>query len=149
MGVVPPFPHAFTGVAVPEPAGELRFDGVNQRTEPRVLKPAIMVFGFGAAGREGNVSSVCLGGAVFLLDEPTRDAVVGGGREIGAAPIMVLVICGAGVLPQTACFELVAVAAGLLARPFVADNAGNGSRLVPAESALPHEPCLETAERDD
>ncbi len=148
MGVVPPFPHAFTGVAVPEPAGELRLDEVNQRTEPRVLKPAIMVFGFGAAGREGNVSSVCRGGAVFLLDEPTRDAAVGGGREIGVAPIVVLVTCGADVLPQTACFELVP-AAGLIARPLVALSAGNGSRLVPAESALPHEPCLETAERDD
>jgi hypothetical protein len=56
---MPPFPHAFTGVAVPEPAGELRLlEEVNQRTEPRVLKPAIIVFGFGAAGREGNISSV-------------------------------------------------------------------------------------------
>lgn len=143
--MVPPWPQALTGVTAPEPAGELRLDEPIRRPEPRVLNPAIMVFGFGAAGREGNMSSVWRGGATLLLDVPTRDAVVGGARETGAALIVLVLTCGAGVFPQTACDGR----ACLLGRPFAPPNAGKGSRVELLGRALPHDPCFETADRDD
>lgn len=145
---MPPWAHALTGVTDPEPAGELRLDEPIRRPEPRVLNPAIIVFGFGAVGRDGNMSSVWRGGATFdLLEVPTRAAVVGGGRGVGAAaPMVVLLTCGADVLAQTACDVGAAL---LLGRPFAPASAGNGSRLEPPGRALPHDPCFETADRDD
>jgi len=139
VGVVPPLPQGFTGVALPDPVGE-----ANHFTEPRVLKPDIIVFGFGAAGNEGNASSVARGGTVLreLVFCRSEDAVVGGGR---AALMFVLEIDGADVLPHARGIDTPEDRELL----FAADSAGNGSRLFPLAMALPQDPCLDTAERDD
>ncbi len=140
VGVVPPLPHGFTGVTVPEPEGEL-----NHLTDPRVLKPDIMVFGFAAIGREGNASCVVRGGATLLEFVFCRmvDAVVGGGRT---ALALVFEILGAAVLPQAGGTDTPDGRGALL---LIADSAGKGSRLFPVVIEFPQESCLATAERDD
>jgi hypothetical protein len=109
-----------------------------------VLKPAIIVFGFAAAGREGKASSVARGGAALPEFVFCRrvDAVVGDGR---ARLMFVLEMLGTEVFPHAGGTET-AVPRGFL---LAAASAGKGSRVVPLAIALPQEPCLETAERED
>lgn len=104
-----------------------------------MLKPAIIVFGLAAAGREGKLSSDCL---------------IGGWRVVGRLK------AGAAVMGLVA-LELTEDTVGAVVAlqgdcdgpfrepPLAGPRAGNGSRLVPLVTALPQEPCLETADRDD
>jgi hypothetical protein len=123
VGVVPPLPQGFTGVVVPDPDGE-----VNHLAEPRVLKPAIIVFGFAAAGSEGKASSVARGGAAvleFVVFCLMVEAVVGEGRE---ELRFVLATVGTGELPHAGGVETAVGRGPLILFELVADKAGNGSR---------------------